>query len=59
MNIGVPREIKKHEYRVGLTPSSVSKYIADGHDVNVEFGAGLGSGFEDCDYLAVGAKIMS
>jgi alanine dehydrogenase len=59
MNVGVLREIKKHEYRVGLTPDAVSKYIAEGHVVFVETSAGLGTGFTDDDYVNVGAKILS
>ena len=59
MNVGVLREIKKHEYRVGLTPEAVSKYIAEGHVVFVETSAGLGTGFTDDDYVSVGAKILS
>ena len=59
MKIGVLKEIKKHEYRVGLTPDAVSKYIAEGHEVVVETSAGLGTGFTDDDYIASGAKILS
>jgi len=59
MKIGVLKEIKKHEYRVGLTPDAVSKYIAEGHTVVVETSAGLGTGFTDDDYVAVGAKVLS
>ena len=59
MKIGVLKEIKKHEYRVGLTPDAVSKYIAEGHTVVVETSAGLGTGFADDDYANVGAKILS
>ena len=47
MLIGVPKEIKNNEFRVGLTPSSVNDYIHAGHHVLVEQGAGLGSGFSD------------
>ena len=45
MVIGVPREIKNNEYRVGLTPESVAEFVAHGHDVQVETGAGLGIQF--------------
>ena len=58
MRIGVPREIKNHEYRVGLTPASVAELIAAGHQVVVETGAGLGIDFEDRDYRDVGASIV-
>lgn len=57
MRIGVPREIKNHEYRVGLTPSSVHEAVLHGHDVLVETGAGLGIGASDDDYVAAGASI--
>lgn len=58
MRIGVPREIKVHEYRVGLTPSSVRELTAHGHEVLVERTAGLGSGARDEDYLAAGARVV-
>ena len=57
MLIGVPKEIKNHEYRVGLTPESVAELVADGHKVVVETGAGLGIGATDKDYRAAGASI--
>jgi len=59
MRIGVPKEIKKHEYRVGLTPSAVSKYVAEGHQLFVESSAGLGTGFTDDDYIQAGASICN
>jgi alanine dehydrogenase len=59
MKIGVPKEIKKHEYRVGLTPSAVSKYVADGHELFVETNAGIGTGFTDKDYVRAGAIICN
>ena len=58
MRIGVPREIKNHEYRVGLTPASVAELIAARHQVVVETRAGLGIDFEDRDYRDVGASIV-
>lgn len=58
MLIGVPKEIKNHEYRVGLTPESVSELITKGHQVVVETGAGLGIGAEDDAYIAAGAAIL-
>jgi alanine dehydrogenase len=59
MRIGVPKEIKKHEYRVGLTPSAVSKYVAEGHELYVERDAGIGTGFTDTDYIQAGAIIRN
>ncbi|MHA3793953.1 alanine dehydrogenase [Sphingomonas sp. YL-JM2C] len=59
MRIGVPREIKNHEYRVGLTPASVADLVAAGHAVIVETGAGLGIDFEDQDYRDAGATIVA
>ncbi|MEX0923142.1 MAG: alanine dehydrogenase [Rhodovibrionaceae bacterium] len=57
MLVGVPKEIKKQEYRVGLTPSSVRELIHHGHKALVETKAGLGIGFTDADYNAAGAQI--
>lgn len=57
MHIGVPKEIKTHEYRVSLTPDAVADLVMGGHTVTVETHAGEGVGFEDSDYTAVGAKI--
>lgn len=57
MKIGTVKEIKKHEYRVGLTPSCTKAYIKRGHEVLVEDGAGLNAGFENGEYKAAGAKI--
>ncbi|MHC9510354.1 alanine dehydrogenase [Kangiella sp. M94] len=59
MLIGVPKEIKNHEYRVGMVPASVREVIAHGHQVIVETNAGIGIGFTDEDYEAVGATIAS
>ncbi len=56
MRIGCVKEIKKHEYRVGLTPDNVKSYVDAGHEVWVEKGAGLGSGFTDEEYAKAGAK---
>src|SRR5215213_11061872 len=58
MRIGVPREIKVEEYRVGLTPASVREYVAHGHEVIVEQGAGLGIGASDDNYRSAGAAIV-
>jgi alanine dehydrogenase len=58
MRVGVPKEIKTHEYRVGLTPASVREVRAHGHEVIVERGAGLGAGVSDAEYAAVGARLV-
>ncbi|QWB95224.1 alanine dehydrogenase [Mycoplasmatota bacterium] len=58
MKIGTVKEIKRFEFRVGLTPDSVSCWLNHGHDVFVETEAGLGAGFEDSEYIEVGATIM-
>src|SRR5204863_9500894 len=57
MRVGVPKEIKVHEYRVGLTPASVKELIQAGHEVVVETRAGLGIDFSDQDYVDAGATI--
>jgi len=57
MRIGIPAEVKNHEYRVAITPGGVHALVARGHDVTVQAGAGLGSGISDADYAAVGATI--
>jgi alanine dehydrogenase len=59
MLVGVPREIKNHEYRVGLTPASVREFMRQGHAVIVERGAGLGIGASDADYEAAGASLVA
>lgn len=59
MLIGIPKEIKNQEERVGATPSMVASLISAGHEVIVEHKAGTGSGFTDADYTAVGAQIGS
>ena len=58
MKIGVPKEIKNNENRVAMTPAGVLSLIANGHEVYIEKGAGLGSAFTDDDYIAAGAKIV-
>ncbi len=58
MLIGVPKEIKNHEYRVGLTPTSVREAVSQGHTVWVETNAGIGIGAADAEYEAAGAKII-
>ena len=59
MRIGVPKEIKAHEYRVGLVPSSVRELIYHGHEVIIETNAGAGIGISDADYQKAGAQIKS
>ena len=58
MIVGVPKEIKNNEFRVGMTPAGVSELIKNGHTVYVQKSAGEGSGFADADYEAVGATIL-
>ncbi len=59
MQIGVPRESKDQEHRVGLTPDGAGQLVEDGHRVLVERGAGLGSGFADEDYRQAGAALVA
>lgn len=58
MQVGIPKEIKNHEYRVALTPSGARTLVTAGHTVLIESGAGASIGFADTDYLAAGAKIV-
>ena len=58
MQIGVPKEIKNHEYRVGLPPAGVVELVKYGHEVLVEMGAGDGAGFDDLAYSAAGATLV-
>ncbi|MBZ0156809.1 MAG: alanine dehydrogenase [Alphaproteobacteria bacterium] len=58
MVIGVPKEVKKEEYRVGMTPPGIAELKRDGHSLLVETGAGAGSGFGDEEYRAAGAELM-
>ena len=58
MLVGTVKEIKNNEFRVGLTPDAVAAFVQAGHDVLVEKGAGLGSGFEDSEYVAAGATMV-
>ena len=58
MKIGCPTEIKPQEYRVGLTPNAASEAIAQGHEVYMQTGAGLGAGFEDEAYAQIGASML-
>ena len=59
MRVGVPKEIKNHEYRVGLTPPLVAELSAAGHEVVVQTNAGMGIDFSDADYIAAGARIVA
>ncbi len=59
MLVGVPKEVKTHEYRVGLTPGSVRELVHHGHRVIVETGAGAGIGFDDETYEAAGAAVVA
>ena len=59
MIIGVPKEIKNHEYRVGLTPRSVKEFINHGHKVLVQTNAGVGIGASDQEYVDTGAEIIA
>jgi alanine dehydrogenase len=58
MRVGIPKEIKNHEYRVGLTPASAAELVAAGHEVIVETRAGCGIDFDDADYIEAGAAIV-
>ena len=57
MRVGCVKEIKNNEFRVGMTPDNAKAYVAAGHEVWIERGAGLGSGFTDGEYAAAGAKL--
>ncbi|HEY5277929.1 MAG TPA: alanine dehydrogenase, partial [Coriobacteriia bacterium] len=56
MIIGVPKEIKNNEFRVGMTPGGVREFVAHGHSVLVENAAGEGSSFADAEYATAGAE---
>ena len=59
MKIGVPRELKVMEYRVGMVPDGVRQLRQQGHEVCVEAGAGEGSGFTDAEFEQIKAKILA
>lgn len=59
MRVGVPSEIKANEHRVGLTPTAVREYVAHGHTVSVQSGAGNGAGYTDADYQKAGATMVA
>ena len=58
MKVGVPKEVKNHEYRVAITPSGVHELVRAGHEVFVERSAGTGSAIPDEDFEAAGAAIV-
>ena len=58
MKVGVPKEVKNHEYRVAITPSGVHEFVRSGHEVLIEQGAGSGSLIPDGEYVAAGARIV-
>lgn len=57
MKVGCVKEIKNNEYRVGMTPDNVRSAVANGHEVFIESGAGVGSGFTDQEYIEAGAQL--
>ncbi|MFG1677888.1 alanine dehydrogenase [Micromonospora sp. NPDC049282] len=59
MKVGIPREVKNHEYRVAITPAGVNEFTRHGHEVFVEAGAGVGSSLTDDEFAAAGAKILA
>ncbi|MFG3708744.1 alanine dehydrogenase [Micromonospora sp. NPDC047670] len=59
MKVGIPREVKNHEYRVAITPAGVNEFVRNGHQVFVESGAGVGSSISDDEFAAAGAKILA
>ena len=58
MKIGVPTEIKPQENRIALTPAGAEELVQDGHQVFVQAGGGVGSGFDDAQYTGAGAKVL-
>lgn len=58
MRIGIPKEIKNNENRVAMTPAGTADFVTAGHQVFIEQGAGLGSGFTDKEYVKAGALIV-
>ncbi|MEJ6906650.1 alanine dehydrogenase, partial [Bradyrhizobium japonicum] len=59
MRVGVPSEVKNHEYRVAITPAGVHELVRHGHQVSVQAGAGLGSSIADAEFAAAGATIAA
>jgi alanine dehydrogenase len=58
MKVGVPKEVKNHEYRVAITPAGVNEFVRNGHEVVIEANAGMGSAIPDEDFLAAGASML-
>jgi alanine dehydrogenase len=58
MKVGVPKEVKNHEYRVAITPAGVHELVRDGHEVYIQQGAGVGSSIPDEDFVTAGARIL-
>ncbi|HEX2497931.1 MAG TPA: FAD-dependent oxidoreductase, partial [Actinomycetes bacterium] len=58
MKVGIPREVKTHEYRVAITPAGVHELVRNGHEVYVEQDAGTGSSIPDADFVTAGARIL-
>jgi alanine dehydrogenase len=58
VKVGIPREVKNHEYRVAITPAGVNEFVRAGHEVYVETGAGLGSSITDDEFATAGARIL-
>ena len=58
MKVGVPKEVKNHEYRVAITPIGVHELVAHGHEVFIQQTAGVGSGIDDAEYVAAGATML-
>src|SRR3954452_4091077 len=58
MKVGVPAEVKNHEYRVAITPAGVRELVDHGHQVSVERGAGLGSSITDAEFATAGAHVV-
>jgi alanine dehydrogenase len=59
MHVGLPKEVKSQEFRVGVTPGAVREFARDGHLITVETGAGLGIGATDDDYRRSGAQVVA
>jgi alanine dehydrogenase len=58
MKVGVPKEVKNHEYRVAITPAGVNEFVRNGHEVVIEANAGMGSAIPDEDFVAAGASML-
>src|SRR5215467_14431692 len=58
MKVGVPKEVKNHEYRVAITPAGVNEFVRNQHEVLIEEGAGVGSAIPDEDFVAAGARML-